>query len=100
MNDSTLPPPSPVTAPVAAARTKNQIKASSIADGVALRAKWKVLAGDARSVWTKLAPEELAKIDGDFHRLAGLVQLRYQLTRAESDQQVRDFFARHALAVG
>lgn len=89
--------PSPPVAPAAAVipRSKKQITASALADGVKVRAKWKTLIAEARTVWAKLHPEELAKVNGDFHRLAGLVQLRYEIGRAESDRQVRAFFDKH-----
>lgn len=76
-------------------RTNNQIKAAVIADGVAAKAKWKTLLAEAKSVWTKVPPEDLAKVDGNFYKLAGLVQLRYQVSREESDRQVKSFFDKH-----
>jgi hypothetical protein len=75
--------------------TKNQIRAKSQADARAVQMRWKTLIGDAQQTWSKLHPQELAKVNGDFHVLAGLVQLRYQLGRAESDRQVHAFFGKH-----
>jgi len=76
-------------------RTNTQIKASAIADNIAITAKWRTLVGEARTVWEKVPAEDLAKVNGNFHKLAGLVQLRYQVSREESDRQVRDFFGKH-----
>lgn len=77
-------------------RTRKQISASLLADGLALKARWKTLIADAKSVWPKISAEELASAHGDIHRLAGMVQLRCQLSREESDRQVKAFFAKHA----
>jgi hypothetical protein len=82
-------------APAAPVRTRNQIKATALGDLMAGRSKWKGLLPEARSIWAKVPPEELARVDGSFHRLAGLVQLRYHLSREESDRQVRAFFDKH-----
>jgi len=49
-------------------------------------------------VWPKLPHEELVQVDGNFHRLAGLVQMRQQVSREEADQQVKAFLARHDVA--
>ncbi|GEM_PF-2334807 len=76
-------------------RTKKQITAAVIADGVAAKARWKTLMAEATIVWEKVPPEELATVDGNFHKLAGLVQLRYHISREESDRKVREFFDKH-----
>lgn len=82
--------------PFEAPRTRKQISASLLADGLALKARWKTLIADAKSVWPKISTEELASAQGDIHRLAGMVQLRCQLSREESDRQVKAFFEKHA----
>jgi hypothetical protein len=76
-------------------RTKNQIKATAMADGLAAKVRWKTLTTEAKATWEKLYPEDLARVDGNFHKLAGLVQLRYHISREESDRQVKDFFDKH-----
>lgn len=89
-------PAAPVATPAPAApRTNNQIKSTAMADGRAVKAKWKPLIAEAKIVWSKLYPEELAKVDGNFHVLAGLVQMRYQLSREESNRQVTAFLDKH-----
>lgn len=82
--------------PAALPRTRKQISASLLADGLALKARWKTLIADAKSVWPKISAEELASAHGDIHRLAGMVQLRCHLSREESDRQVKAFFDKHA----
>jgi len=81
-------------------RTKNQLRASALADALAVKAKWKSLIGEAQEVWPQLHTEELATVAGNFHVLAGLVQLRCRLSRADSDQQARAFLDRHYAVVG
>ena len=75
--------------------TKAQLKAAAKAETRALRGRWRSVQAEARSVWAKLQPEELARTDGNFHMLAGLVQMRYQLSRQESDRQVSAFLAQY-----
>jgi hypothetical protein len=76
-------------------RTKSQIRASAMADAAAIKSKWKTLIPAAGALWTKVHGDDLARVDGNFHKLAGLVQLRCGLSREESDKQVKDFFAKH-----
>ncbi|HSW13967.1 MAG TPA: hypothetical protein VLI06_14070 [Solimonas sp.] len=98
--NNTPPATGPATPAVAPpALTKNQIKASALADGLAIKAKWKTLIAEARTVWPKVQVEELATVAGNFHVLAGIVQLRYCLSREESNRQVTEFFGKHYPAV-
>ncbi len=83
-------------APVERPRTQNQIRASMLTDRVAGKAHWKTLIADAKLTWPKISTEELATVHGDRHRLAGIVQLRCQLSREATDLQVRAFFDKHA----
>jgi len=102
IENSVMPQPAaPIATPAAPAapRTNNQIKSTAMADGRAVKAKWKPLIAEAKTVWSKLYPEELAKVDGNFHVLAGLVQMRYQLSREESNRQVTAFLDKHYGAV-
>jgi hypothetical protein len=89
------PRPQPTERQVVAPRTKNQIRASALADGVAARAKWKTLIAEAKTIWTLISPEELTRAEGNFHKIAGLVQLRYHLSRGDADRQVHDFLDKH-----
>lgn len=89
---TTPPAPTPRTA---APRSNKQIRATAIADGLAAKRKWKTLIAEAQATWEKISPEELAEVNGSFHRLAGLVQLRQRISRVESDQQVRAFLDKH-----
>lgn len=57
--------------------------------------KWKQLAGKAKVAWGNLTDDDLAKIDGNAERLAGIVQERYGKTREEAEREVNDFFDRN-----
>lgn len=98
MNIENDRPPQQAAAPPKPALTKNQIKANALADGLAVQTKWKGLVVEANALWPKLAVEDLAKAQGNFHRVAGMVQLAYRLDRQEADRQVTAFFGKHSLA--
>ncbi|SEQ00201.1 hypothetical protein SAMN04488038_10343 [Solimonas aquatica] len=92
--------PSQYPAPVKVRRapgtpTKNQLRAAAQAEARAVKEQWLSLLAPAKATWAKLHPQELAGVEGNFHKLAGLVQLRYQLSREESDRQVNAFFDTH-----
>lgn len=80
--------------------TKTQRRAAAAAEVRAGQQRWRTsLISVAGTTWSKLHPQELAKVDGNIHVLAGLVQMRYQLSREESDRQVKGFFDKHAAPV-
>jgi len=78
--------------------SKRQIKSAAFANERLTRQTWKSLLPDARALWTKVPPEDLARVQGNIHALAGLVQLRYHTNRQDADQQVQKFFLDHAPA--
>lgn len=80
-------PPAPLT--------RKQTRSNAMLATRALQLKWKTLIPEARTVWSKIHPEELATVQGDFHRLAGLVQMRYRVSRLEADQQTKSFLDKH-----
>lgn len=92
MNSEETPRPAGITP---AFPSRGKLKASALAEAVAIRKKWKSLIAEALATWPRLHAEELANVGGDFHILAGLVQLRQRISREESDRQVKEFFARH-----
>jgi hypothetical protein len=85
----------PRAVPLIRTMNKKQSRATLIADGLAVKAKWKTLIKEASELWPRVPAEELAKVDGSFPRLAGLIQLRYGASREQSDAQVTAFFAKH-----
>lgn len=84
--------PASVTVPKVL-RTRKQLQAAAVSELALLHANWKRAIPGAQLRWPKLDPVELAQARGNMHRLAGLVQLRYQLTREQADQQVAEFLA-------
>lgn len=77
------------------ARTRKQVQAAEMAEQAAVLTRWKNLLADARTTWPKVPPEELSLVRGNVHKLAGMVQLRYQLTRQDADLQVKTFMDQH-----
>lgn len=63
----------------------------------ALLKRWKVCVATARTKWPQVAESELVKVGGNFHKMAGLLQLRLQLTRREADRQAKEFFDLHMI---
>lgn len=80
--------------------SKARLKAIALEEARVIRLHWqRLLITEAGKEWNKLHHQELAKVDGNVHVLAGLVQMRYQLNRQEADRQVKAFFAKHPVAV-
>ncbi len=57
-----------------------------------IKGVWKQQVGAAKIAWGKLTEDELLQVQGRRDRLAGLVQERYGLARADADRQVKEFF--------
>ncbi len=74
-------------------RTRSQLQAAAVTELAQALATWKRRIPSAQARWPKLDPIELVQAKGNTHRLAGLVQLRYKLSREEADQQVAEFLA-------
>jgi len=101
MNDPTdinATEPPEASARAQRALSKRQIKATALAGERDTKLRWKGLLPDAKALWTKVPPEDLARVNGNIHVLAGLVQMRYQTNRLDADQQVQQFFLAHAPA--
>jgi hypothetical protein len=75
--------------------SKRQIKAAALSNERLNRQRWKGLLLDARTLWSKVPAEDLARVNGNIHALAGLVQLRYRTSREDADRQVQQFFDDH-----
>lgn len=71
--------------------SRKQSQAALMAEQAQLRTRWKAALPFAREAWAKLSPEELQQSGGNVHRIAGLIQLRYHLSREDADLQVRTF---------
>jgi uncharacterized protein YjbJ (UPF0337 family) len=56
-----------------------------------LEAKWKQLRGKGKQKWGDLTDDDLDRIEGRYEELVGLVQEKYNRTREEAEQEVREF---------
>ena len=56
-----------------------------------IKGQWKQLVGKAKAKWGKLTEDDLKVAEGDSEYLAGKVQERYGIGRAEAEKQVKDF---------
>jgi len=59
-----------------------------------IEGKWKQLRGEAQSQWGKLTEDEIDQVAGDREKLAGLLQERYGIARAEAERQIDEFSER------
>lgn len=91
--------PLPAAGTTPARHSRKQLSASILTRDRDIKALWKRLVPEARSVWAKIPVEDLERVRGDFNVLAGQVQLRYRVSREESDRQVREFFDKHHLHI-
>jgi len=94
MNEESFIAPAPPV-PARIIKTRSQQRATAVADGLALRQRWKDAIPAAQTRWPRIAIEDLKKVAGNHHRLAGLLQLRNQLSREASDVEVKAFFDTH-----
>jgi uncharacterized protein YjbJ (UPF0337 family) len=56
-----------------------------------LEDSWKEFAGSARAHWSKLTDDDWQKITGKKEQLAGRVQIRYGIAKAEAERQVDEW---------
>jgi uncharacterized protein YjbJ (UPF0337 family) len=55
------------------------------------KAKWTQLRGKAKEKWGELTDDDLDKVEGQFDQLVGVIQEKYQLTRAKAEAEVNEF---------
>ncbi|HEX4871289.1 MAG TPA: hypothetical protein VFV27_03160 [Nevskiaceae bacterium] len=93
---ATPPAPAPLPAappPITGLRSRQQHQADTLAGQASDRLHWKQRLPAAQATWPKIGKEELAAVQGNVHRLAGLVQLRHRVSREQADAQVLAFLA-------
>lgn len=56
-----------------------------------LKSQWNQLSGKVKEKWGKLTDDEISGVEGQFEQLVGLVQEKYELTRAKAEAEVNDF---------
>lgn len=60
-----------------------------------VKGKWKQQVGKAKLMWGNLTEDELLAAEGRQEKLAGLIQERYGVTKAEAEKQVKEFFKKN-----
>lgn len=56
-----------------------------------LRTEWVQLKDKVRAQWDRLTDEDINRVDGNFDELSARLQERYQRSKEESDQSIKDF---------
>ena len=56
-----------------------------------LKAQWKQLRGKVKEKWGKLTDDDLDKVEGQFEQLVGVVQEKYEMSRAKAEAEVNEF---------
>ena len=79
-------------------RSKKRLKADTLANEQAAQKHWKQMLPDAKATWAKVPPEDLTRVNGNLNILAGLIQLRYRVSRQDADEQAKLFYDAHSAA--
>lgn len=61
-----------------------------------MKGEWKQIKGEVKRQWGKLTDDDLTQIEGSRERLAGVLQERYGLAKADAARQVRDWETRRS----
>lgn len=56
-----------------------------------MKAKWNQLRGKAKEKWGELTDDDLDKVEGQFDQLVGVIQEKYEMTRAKAEAEVNEF---------
>ncbi len=56
-----------------------------------IKSNWKQHRGRIKAQWSKLTDDQLDVIDGQRDQLAGKIQEAYGVSRAEAENQIRNF---------
>ncbi|HLU04550.1 MAG TPA: CsbD family protein [Advenella sp.] len=60
--------------------------------------QWEQVKDALKERWSDLSDDDIADVDGDAQRMCGVLQEKYGLTRAQAEQEVDNFWARHNLS--
>ncbi len=56
-----------------------------------LKVQWKKMRGKIKEQWGDLTDDDLDKVDGQLDQLIGVIQEKYELTRAKAESEVTQF---------
>lgn len=59
-----------------------------------LKAQWKKMRGKIKEQWGDLTDDDLDKVDGQLDQLIGVIQEKYELTRAKAESEVTQFLTK------
>lgn len=82
--------------PKAGKLSRKQVQNGTLVAMLAARKQWQRLAPQAHATWPAIPASEIDQSEGNFHRLAGMVQLYCRENREEADRQVKAFLSLHA----
>lgn len=55
------------------------------------KSQWNQLRGKAKEKWGKLTDDDLDMVEGKVEQLIGVVQEKYEMTRAKAEAEVNEF---------
>ncbi len=58
-----------------------------------LKSQWSQIKEDVQDQWNDLTPEEVDEINGGWNELIRKLQEKYNYSRSEAEQEVRNFMA-------
>jgi uncharacterized protein YjbJ (UPF0337 family) len=50
--------------------------------------KWKKMRGQVKIWWGKLTDDDLDKVEGNFDKMIGLLQMKYGYTRQQAEEEI------------
>jgi uncharacterized protein YjbJ (UPF0337 family) len=50
--------------------------------------KWKQMRGQVKIWWGKLTDDDLDKVEGNFDKMIGLLQMKYGYTRQQAEEEI------------
>jgi uncharacterized protein YjbJ (UPF0337 family) len=50
--------------------------------------KWKQIRGQVKIWWGKLTDDDLDKVEGNFDKMIGLLQMKYGYTRQQAEEEI------------
>ncbi len=57
--------------------------------------KWEQVKGSVKQTWGELTDDDVAQVNGNAQKLAGILQEKYGRSKEEAEKQVDEFWTRH-----